>query len=88
MLGIAFALSWQIGLVYAAVWLGSLAVTRISSVSGMAAAVSAPAAALVFAKVSVAVMLLALALIVVWKHSDNIRRLLDGTEPKVGQKTA
>jgi acyl phosphate:glycerol-3-phosphate acyltransferase len=88
MLGIAFALSWQIGVVYAAVWLGSLAVTRISSVSGMAAAVSAPVAALVFAKVSVAVMLLALALIVVWKHSDNIRRLLDGTEPKVGQKSA
>jgi glycerol-3-phosphate acyltransferase PlsY len=88
MLGIAFALSWQIGLVYALVWLGSLAVTRISSVSGMAAALSAPVAALVFSKVSVAMMLLALALVVVWKHGDNIRRLLDGTEPKVGQRTA
>lgn len=88
MLGIAFALSWQIGLVYALVWLGSLAATRISSVSGMAAAVSAPVAALVFTKVSVAIMLLALALIVVWKHGDNIRRLRAGTEPKVGQKSA
>jgi glycerol-3-phosphate acyltransferase PlsY len=88
MLGIAFALSWQIGLVYAVVWLGSLAVTRISSASGMAAALSAPVAALAFSKVSTAIMLLALALIVVWKHGDNIRRLLDGTEPKVGQKAA
>ena len=88
MLGIALALSWQIGLVYALVWLGSLAVTRISSVSGMAAALSAPVAALVFTKVNVALMLLALALIVIWKHGENIRRLLDGTEPKVGQKTA
>ena len=88
MLGIALALSWQIGLVYALVWLGSLAVTRISSVSGMAAALSAPVAALVFTKVNVVLMLLALALIVVWKHGENIRRLLDGTEPKVGQKTA
>jgi acyl phosphate:glycerol-3-phosphate acyltransferase len=87
MLGIALALMWQVGLVYALVWLSALAVTRISSVSGMAAAVSAPVAALVFGDLGIAVMLLGLALVVIWKHNDNIRRLMAGTEPKVGQKT-
>ncbi len=88
MLGIALALSWGIGLIYAAVWLGALALTRISSVSGMAAALSAPVAALVVGQVGEAVMLLGLALMVVIKHSDNIKRLMAGTEPRVGQKEA
>ncbi len=86
MLGVALALSWPIGLTYALVWLASLALTRISSVSGMAAALSAPIVALVLGKDGEAVMLLTLALIVLWKHGDNIKRLIAGTEPKVGQK--
>jgi acyl phosphate:glycerol-3-phosphate acyltransferase len=88
MLGIALALLPLVGLIYAATWLIALAVTRISSLSGMAAALSAPIAAAAFGKIGAAVMLLALALIVVWKHSDNIKRLMAGTEPKVGQKPA
>jgi acyl phosphate:glycerol-3-phosphate acyltransferase len=86
MLGITLALLPLIGLIYAMTWLIALAVTRISSLSGMAAALSAPIAAVAFGKLGVAVMLLALALTVVWKHGDNIRRLMAGTEPKVGQK--
>jgi acyl phosphate:glycerol-3-phosphate acyltransferase len=88
MLGIALALMWQIGVVYAVVWLGALAVSRRSSVGGMVAAISAPIAAFVYGEIGMAVMLLALALLVIWKHADNIKRLLAGTEPKVGQKTA
>jgi acyl phosphate:glycerol-3-phosphate acyltransferase len=87
MFGIALALAWPIGLIYALVWLATLAVTRISSAGGMAAAAAAPIAALFLGKAGEAVMLLGLALIVVVKHSDNIKRLVDGTEPKVGQKT-
>lgn len=42
MLGITFALDWQIGCGSAATWLGMTAVTRISSVGGMSAAFAAP----------------------------------------------
>jgi glycerol-3-phosphate acyltransferase PlsY len=87
MLGIALALDWRVGLVFAVGWLGTLAITRVSSLSGMAAALSAPIAAMAFGRFPEAVMLLALALMVVWKHSDNIKRLMAGTEPKVGQKS-
>lgn len=87
LLGIAFALDWQIGLIFALVWLVALAITRISSVSGMAAAISAPVSAFTFGMASEGVMLLALALILIWKHGANIRRLLDGTEPRLGQSS-
>lgn len=87
LLGICFALDWRIGLVYAVCWLGGMAVTRISSVGGLVAAVSAPIAAVVFDTVAMAVMLTALAISVLWKHSENISRLIAGTEPRIGQKT-
>ena len=85
-IGIAFALHWPIGLVYAVVWLGLLAVVRISSVSGMTAAVSAPVAAALFDRFDDVPLLIACALLVLWKHRANIERLLDGSEPRVGSK--
>jgi glycerol-3-phosphate acyltransferase PlsY len=88
LLGICFALDWRIGAVYAVCWLGGMLVTRISSVGGLVAAVSAPIAAIVLDYVAMAVMLTALAISVLWKHSDNISRLAAGTEPRIGQKNA
>jgi acyl phosphate:glycerol-3-phosphate acyltransferase len=87
LLGIALAFSWPIGLVFAAVWLGVLALLRISSVSGIAAAVSAPITASVLGDGRAAMIFAALALMVIGKHRENIQRLLAGTEPRVGQKS-
>jgi len=47
LLGVVTALSWQAGLVFAIIWLGSLAIWRYSSVGGMLAAVSVPITAVV-----------------------------------------
>jgi glycerol-3-phosphate acyltransferase PlsY len=85
LMGIVLALHWPIAVVYAVVWLGLLATVRISSVAGMAAAVSAPVSAALFGAFDLVLLLLALALVVLWKHRDNIGRLLDGTEPRVGK---
>lgn len=87
LLGICFALDWRIGAIYVVCWLGGMALTRISSVGGLVAAVSAPVAAILFDNVAMAVMLAALAISVLWKHSDNISRLAAGTEPRIGQKS-
>ncbi|WP_052075665.1 glycerol-3-phosphate 1-O-acyltransferase PlsY [Sphingomonas taxi] len=84
LMGIVLALHWPMGLVYAAVWLGLLAGLRISSVAGMAAAVSAPVSGALFGRFDLVMLLLALAAIVLWKHRDNIERLLAGTEPRIG----
>ncbi|MGN6269664.1 MAG: glycerol-3-phosphate 1-O-acyltransferase PlsY [Sphingomonas sp.] len=84
LMGIVLAIYWPCGLVFALVWLGLLAGLRISSVAGMAAAVSAPVSAALFGQIDAVPVLLALMLIVLWKHRGNIERLLAGTEPRVG----
>ena len=88
LMGIILALHWPCALVYAVVWLGLLALLRISSVAGMAAAVSAPVSAAFFSAFDIVLLLLALALLVLWKHRENIDRLLSGTEPRIGGKKA
>jgi len=84
LMGIVVALCWPLGLVYAVVWLGLLAGLRISSVAGMAAALSAPFASALFGRFDLVLLLLALALIVLWKHRENVDRLFSGTEPRIG----
>ncbi len=88
LLGLCLILDWRVGLIFALVWLGGMAVTRISSVGGMVAAVSAPIAAYALGSTHFSILLLVLALAVLWKHEANIRRLLAGTEPRIGQKSA
>jgi acyl phosphate:glycerol-3-phosphate acyltransferase len=74
--------------IYAAVWLLLLLTIRISSVAGMAAAVSAPATAFVMKDQALFPMLLGFALLVLWKHRENLLRLSKGTEPRIGTKTS
>lgn len=85
LMGVALGLFWPVGLVYAVVWLALLALARISSLAGMAAAVSAPVAAALLDRFDIVLPLLAFALIVLWKHGGNIERLLEGAEPRIGR---
>lgn len=86
LMGIVLALHWPCAVVYAVVWLGLLAVLRVSSVAGMGAAISAPVSAAFFSEFDIVLLLIALALLVLWQHRENIDRLLSGTEPRVGSK--
>jgi glycerol-3-phosphate acyltransferase PlsY len=86
MFGILVPLFWQAALVFAVVWIGLLLVLRFSSVAGMAAAASAPVTAAVLDEPTLFPMLLGFALLVIWKHIDNIRRLVRGDEPRVGKQ--
>ena len=88
MLGVVLALHWMIGLIYAFVWVLALAVSRISSVSGIAAAVSAPIAFLVLGWTYAAVVCGAMATLLVWKHRENMQRIVAGVEPRIGKKSA
>jgi glycerol-3-phosphate acyltransferase PlsY len=88
LMGVVLALHWPVGVAYAVVWVGLLATVRISSVAGMAAAIAAPLAAALFGRFDLVLLLLALALIVLWKHGENIERLLAGTEPRIGRAKA
>ena len=84
LMGIALALSPVCGLVFALVWIGMLVVTRISSMGGMSAAIALPVTAAILGDFKLVALFLALSLMVIWKHRENIVRLLSGTEPRIG----
>ncbi|MEP7130762.1 MAG: glycerol-3-phosphate 1-O-acyltransferase PlsY [Sphingomicrobium sp.] len=88
LLGILIPLLWQAAVVYALVWLLLLLTIRISSVAGMAAAISAPVTAFILNDQALFPMLLGFALLVLWKHRENILRLRRGTEPRIGRAGA
>jgi glycerol-3-phosphate acyltransferase PlsY len=87
LLGILIALLWPAALVYAGVWIFLLVTLRISSLAGMTAAITAPIVAFAFQS-SYTPLLLGFALLVLWKHRENILRLRKGTEPRIGSKTS
>jgi glycerol-3-phosphate acyltransferase PlsY len=86
LLGITLALHWPTGMIAVVAWLLALAVSRRSSIGGMAAATVTPVASAYFGEVDLTLMFLALALIVLWRHRANIERLIEGTEPRVGER--
>ncbi len=88
LMGVSLGLAWPIGLAYALTWLGMLAATRVSSLSGMSAAIVAPLAALATGHGDLVPVLAALAVLVIWLHRANIARLRAGTEPRIGGSKA
>ena len=86
-LGILIPLLPVAAIVYAAIWLILLVTIRISSVAGMTAVVSAPVSAAILHANALLPMLLGFAVLVLWKHRENILRLKKGTEPRIASKT-
>ncbi|MBW4092744.1 MAG: glycerol-3-phosphate 1-O-acyltransferase PlsY [Proteobacteria bacterium] len=89
-LGVLLAAAFPVGLVACGVWLAVARLARMSSLAALAAFALAPAAALGFAAVGLAglgvvKLSLAIAVLVFLRHHANIRRLLAGTEPRIGQ---
>ena len=84
LLGLLLGLNPQIALMYAVVWLAMFVLTRISSVAGMTAALSAPLGAWLSGSADYLPLLLGLAVLVIYKHRTNIARLARGEEPRSG----
>lgn len=83
--GAVLGLAWPVGLTMAGTWLVVALVTRYSSLSALTAAALAPVYTLLLAPVPAYVAAVcAMALLLVWRHRDNIQRLLAGTESKIG----
>ncbi|QPC97858.1 glycerol-3-phosphate 1-O-acyltransferase PlsY [Qipengyuania soli] len=86
--GVSFGLAVPLGLTYAVVWIGMLAITRISSLAGMSAVVAAAIAAFLIGQPTFAKVMAIIAVLVIWLHRENIKRLMAGTEPRVGGSKA
>ncbi|MBX3476364.1 MAG: glycerol-3-phosphate 1-O-acyltransferase PlsY [Brevundimonas sp.] len=93
--GLMIAAWWPLGLVAAAIWLVTAALFRISSLSALVASAATPIlsllpiAALGLPTAMPITLLAAFAAVLIWaRHHQNIARLLKGTEPRIGAKTA
>lgn len=86
-LGIMLALSLPVGLVVCATWLFGAAITRMSSVGALTAAMSCTVWSLFMARLDMLVLATLLTALVYWRHKENLERIKAGTEPKIGQKS-
>ena len=84
-LGVMWGLSWPVGAIACAAWLLMAGVFRYSSLAALISVAIAAIAAW-FLTDPRAAMVLTLLVPLVWaRHHENIARLLNGTEPKIGQ---
>ena len=86
-LGILLVLYWPVAVLAFASWLAMVAIFRISSLAALVAAIVTPLYMLAFGRRHEAVLALTLAALVFLVHSQNIRRLLRGEEPRIGAKS-
>ncbi|MEL7301058.1 MAG: glycerol-3-phosphate 1-O-acyltransferase PlsY [Pseudomonadota bacterium] len=85
-IGLMLALHWPAGLAVCATWLIVAAIFRYSSLSALVAAVLSPILMASTGYGSGIALGIALALLILWRHAENIARLRAGTESKIGQK--
>jgi glycerol-3-phosphate acyltransferase PlsY len=85
-IGVLAALSWPAAVAFCVIWLGSAVITRFSSASALLASVITPVLLYFIATPAIALLFLALTLLLWWRHADNVRRLIAGSETRIGQK--
>ncbi len=85
-LGVVLALAWPVGLIACATWLLVAATARISSLSALVAAAMTPVWLWLLGPREAAWLGAVLAALVLLRHHANIRRMIAGTEPRIGSK--
>lgn len=81
-LGTLTLLAWPVGLASCATWLVTFALTRISSLSALIAALSVVFWLGIAGYSDMIALGASLAALILWRHEANIKRLLAGTEPR------
>ncbi|CEG07736.1 G3P acyltransferase [Afipia felis] len=86
-IGVLLGLWWPAALIFCAVWLAIAAITRYSSLAALIASAVIPPLLLWLQYLPLATLFAVLSAILWFKHRANIRRLMDGSEGKIGAKT-
>ncbi len=83
--GTLLAAAWPVGLLAGATWILMAAVFRMSSLAALTAALLAPFFVFMVHRPSpIAALAAAMAVLIYIRHLPNIRRLLQGEEPRIG----
>jgi glycerol-3-phosphate acyltransferase PlsY len=85
-IGVIAGAFWPGALIFCAIWFAVATLTRYSSLSALLASVITPVALLQLGEPPAAILALLMTALLLWKHRDNISRLMRGEEPKIGAK--
>ena len=85
-LGVLLALDWRVGIAAAVIWLVLFLVTKTSSIAALVATAVTPIAAYYFRGGDmISGVVLLMAILVIWRHKENISRLLAGREKQISK---
>ncbi len=84
--GVLLALAPWLGLAVLVTWIAVAATTRYSSLAALVAAFAAPLAFVLDGghPRTIVIAVVAISALLLWRHAENIRRLLAGTESRIG----
>jgi glycerol-3-phosphate acyltransferase PlsY len=84
--GVFFTLAWLPSLIVAGVWIVVVAVSRFVSLASVTAAAAFPVALFFVLRPAAPVEACAVlaAVVIIWRHRGNLRRLASGEEPRLG----
>ena len=86
-LGMFLGLAWPVGLASFGLFMATISLSRIVSLASVVAAIGLPVLMLLAGNSSAYVVVsLVASSMVIWRHRSNIKRLMAGTEPRIGQK--
>jgi glycerol-3-phosphate acyltransferase PlsY len=85
-LGILLALAWPVGLAVCATWLVTALITRTSSIAALVAAASGGVWLFWFLEGRILILVFILTVLVYLRHTENLKRIKAGTEPRIGTK--
>lgn len=85
--GVLLGFQWMLASIAILTWLVVAFFTRYSSLAALVAAAEAPFAAWwLTGRADIAAPVGAMSLLLVWRHQENIRRLIAGTEGRIGNR--
>jgi len=85
--GAILGMSWMVGLIALAIWSGMAAIVKISSLSALVSIFFTPFILWYFSQsVELTSAVALMSILVFWRHKQNIKSLLQGSENKIGTK--
>jgi len=85
--GILFGINWVLGLATLSTWLIVAFFTRYSSLAAICAAIFGPVyCVFLFGVGPMGLTLTVVCVLLLWRHRNNIVKLLDGSETRIGSK--
>jgi acyl phosphate:glycerol-3-phosphate acyltransferase len=82
-LGVLIPLAWPVAVIAAFLWIATALLSQYSSLAALVAAVASAGIAPLIVDKTTALVIAGIALLIIFRHHSNIRRLIAGTESRI-----